>query len=305
MKVLMTGARGRLGRALRPFLSAQGIDVLPLSRTPDAEHRPLASLAAAAGESDVDAILHLAWSTVPATAEGSATCGQDENVSFLRAYLESASAQLAAGIRMPRIIFFSSCAVYGEPRIAGDVFAESDATAPIGRYAESKVCAENLLAEYRAIGGDALVLRVTNPYGFQQSPGARQGVIPALLRAALSGEPFQLWGEGDTIKDYIHVEDFCRAVACALEAPARVFNIASGESIALSDVIGMVQELTGKAVKVDRKPARLWDVKMGRYTAEAFHGVTHWEPRIDFRAGIDRFVSEVSLSRHLSPLGRW
>jgi UDP-glucose 4-epimerase len=288
-----------------PYLSGKGVDLEPLSRTPDEQHLPLSSLAAIAEGGGVDAILHLAWSNVPATADNTIGNGKDENLSLLQDYLDVATRRLEDGIAMPRLVFLSSCAVYGEPSYQGFVFDETHQAAPIGRYAESKAAAETMLAAYRSVGGDATVLRVTNPYGFEQDAAAPQGVIPALVHCALSGQPFPLWGDGDAVKDYIYVEDFCRAVHCALAAPAGVFNIASGESVALADVISMVQELTGKDIAVVPNPARPWDVKKGRYTSEAFQRVTKWEPQVDFRAGIERFVSEVSLSRHLSPLGKW
>jgi UDP-glucose 4-epimerase len=293
MKVIMTGARGRLGRALRPYFAAKGVEVLSLSRTVDLEHRPLSTLASAAAETTVEAILHLAWSTVPATAENSDGSDEDENLSFLRGYLDAATQCLESGNRLPRRIFFSSCAVYGEPNQAGSVFDESHAPAPIGRYAESKARAEQMLAEYRSIGGDTVVLRVTNPYGFEQKPDNPQGVIPALFHCAVSGTPFLLWGEGDAVKDYIYVDDFCRAVLCALKGPSGVFNIASGESVALSDVISMVEDLTGKDVSVIRKPARPWDVRRGRYSSAAFQKATSWVPQIDFSEGMRRFAGEI------------
>jgi len=279
---------------LIPYLSGSGVDVVPISRKPDEQHLPLSSLVAIAEGGGADVILHLAWSTVPATAESASGLCADENLSFLRSYLDAAARRLKDGIRMPRFVFFSSCAVYGEPHYEGCVFDEAQRAAPIGRYAESKASAERMLTDYRSAGGDALVLRVTNPYGFQQDAAAPQGVIPALLHCALSGRPFQLWGEGDAVKDYIHVEDFCRAVHCALRAPAGVFNIASGQSVALADVVLMVQELTGKDIAVVRNPARPWDVRQGRYSSEAFQRATKWMPRIDFREGMERFVYSIA-----------
>jgi len=290
----MTGARGRLGRTLRPYLDAQGVQIVPFSREADAEFKSISSLVPRSADGDFDAVLHLAWSTVPVTAENAPDVGQDENLSFLTSYLDSAVAHLKGARRMPRMIFLSSCAVYGEPNKAGVVFDESHATAPIGRYAESKLAAEKMLDSYRSGGGDALVLRVTNPYGFLQRTETPQGVIPALVRCALSGQPFQLWGEGDAVKDYIYTEDFCCAVHAALEAPAGIFNIASGQSVALSDAIAIVEELTGRSVSIVRHPAHRWDVKKGRYSSQAFQKATQWVPRIEFREGLQRFVAEVA-----------
>ena len=68
MKIAITGARGRLGRVLRRHFASRGDDVLAFSRNADAAHAALSTLPEVIESGQIDLLLHMAWSTVPATA---------------------------------------------------------------------------------------------------------------------------------------------------------------------------------------------------------------------------------------------
>jgi UDP-glucose 4-epimerase len=286
MKIAITGARGRLARVLRGHFAAAGDEVLAFSRYADEAHASLEDLPALLEWGEVDAVLHLAWSTVPATAEQMPGVEQREDLPLLSSLLSA-----LRGRGRPHFVFFSTGAVYGEPR-PGQVFSEHDTPTPKGRYAAGKVAAEKMTEEFRGTHGvKSCVLRVTNPYGFAQGQQSKQGVIPAMLVAAKNKTEFTAWGTGDALKDYLHIDDLCVAVDVAVRNRlAGIFNVAAGASLSLNEVAAMVEAASGRPLKIRHIEAQPWDVQGGRYSNEAFVGATGWSPRVDFAEGLARFA---------------
>lgn len=290
MRIAITGARGRLGQVLRGHFAGAGDEVLAFSRKADGAHVSLQDLPAMLERGDVDAVLHLAWSTVPATADELPDIERREDLPLLSSLLSALRNK-----RKTHFVFFSTCAVYGEPR-AGQIFTEDDAPAPKGRYAAGKVAAERLIQEFRAAHGvDSCVLRVTNPYGFSQGEDAKQGVIPAMLAAARNHSEFTAWGTGDALKDYLHIDDLCAAVDATLRGRLTgTFNVAAGVSLSLNEVVEAVEAASGQRLKVRHTEARPWDVQRGRYSNEAFVRATGWSPQVDFAEGVMRFAQRIA-----------
>jgi UDP-glucose 4-epimerase len=286
MKIAITGARGRLGRVLRRHFAEAGDEVLAFSRCADNTHASLQELPALLDRGDVDAVLHLAWSTVPATAELCPDIEQREDLPLVSSLLSALRSN-----RKTQLVFFSTCATYGEPQ-TGQVFTESDIPAPKSRYAAGKVAAEKLIQEACAADEvSACVLRVTNPYGFSQGEESKQGVIPAMLSAARNNTEFTAWGTGDAVKDYLHIDDLGAAVDRAVRNKlAGTFNVAAGVSLSLNQVAQMVEAASGQQLQIRHIEVQPWDVQDGRYSNEAFARATGWSPRVDFAEGLARFA---------------
>jgi nucleoside-diphosphate-sugar epimerase len=175
---------------------------------------------------------------------------------------------------------------------ADQLFVEADAPAPQGWYAFGKVAAEQLIARFRTEHDvSSCVLRVTNPYGFTQGDQCMQGVIPAMLAAARENREFTVWGDGDAAKDYLHIDDLCAAVDKVVYEPvAGTYNVASGFSWSLSEVMSLLGKAAGASLKVRYTEARSWDVQQGRYSHEALTRATGWVPRVDFEEGVRRLI---------------
>jgi len=293
MKIAITGARGRLGKVLREHFTSAGDEVIAFSRNADAGHVPLSSLPQLLEQGSVDALLHLAWSTVPATAEQTPGIEWREDLPLLSDLL---SALAARNQRAPRLVFFSTCAVYGEAQ-SGRVFTERDEPKPKGWYASGKVAAEQLLERFRAEHGVAsCILRVTNPYGFNQGAQCLQGVIPSMLLAAKQGREFTAWGEGEAMKDYLHIDDLCSAVDAMVRSNAvGTYNVASGVSRSLRDVAALVEKSAGAPLRIRHTDARPWDVQHGLYSHAALTEATGWRPKVEFEEGVSRFAARESV----------
>ncbi|MBJ7391479.1 MAG: NAD-dependent epimerase/dehydratase family protein [Chthoniobacterales bacterium] len=295
MKIAITGARGRLGKLLRCHFEALGHDVLAFSRNADAAHRPLVGLLDKIEEDDMDVLLHLAWSTVPTTAEVVPGVEWREDLPLLASMLSSLAKRQSKDNRSPLLVFFSSCAVYGEPKDT-QVFKESDEVSPKGWYAAGKLAAEQLITRFHQEEGvRTLILRVTNPYGFSQGQQHLQGVIPALVSAAQSGKPFVSWGDGQALKDYLHVADFCSALDLVIQMqPLGMLNLGSGSSVTLQQVIEVVESASGASIDILHEPARPWDVTGGRYSKDAVHAHLGWQPEVTLTEGIRQCVSAMA-----------
>jgi nucleoside-diphosphate-sugar epimerase len=128
----------------------------------------------------------------------------------------------------PHVVLASSRLVYGKPSCLP--VPETAAVMPQSMYAAHKLCVEN----YHKIGADLGVLtysicRISNPYGLHE-PSVRQdyGFISNLIQCGINGEPLRVFGDGNQIRDYIHISDLISVLRlCGSHADARneVFNI--------------------------------------------------------------------------------
>ncbi|WP_243715274.1 UDP-glucose 4-epimerase GalE [Micromonospora sp. KC207] len=179
--------------------------------------------------------------------------------------------------RVPRMVFSSTAAVYGNP--AELPIPETAVKAPTNTYGATKLAVDMALTS-EAIGHDlaAVSLRYFNVAGAYLSGDVAIGerhdpeshLIPiALDVAAGRREKLQLFGDdyptvdGTCVRDYIHVEDLARAHLLALTAAVpgrhRIFNLGNGTGFTNRQVVDVVREVTGRPVPVEIAPRREGD----------------------------------------------
>jgi len=128
------------------------------------------------------------------------------------------------GVR--RFIQVSTDEVMGSlPENEDAFFTEDSAFAPNSPYAASKAAAEHLVrAAHHTFGLDTVITRCGNNYGPRQFP---EKFLPLILSNTLNDEPIPVYGDGQNVRDWIYVDDHCRAILLALEkgAPGAVYNI--------------------------------------------------------------------------------
>ena len=184
------------------------------------------------------------------------------------------NAALEAGVK--KIIFSSSCAVYGDP--AKVPIEEDTPRQPVNPYGVSKMFFEQALEAYgRAYGFRYASLRYFNAAGADE--GGEIGelhepethLIPLALRAAAGlGPELQVFGsdyptpDGTCIRDYIHVNDLASGHLKALDHLAAgkesfAVNLGTGSGVSVQEVISAVEEMTGKTVPHKRMPRRPGD----------------------------------------------
>lgn len=292
MRILITGARGRLGSILGDWLEKDGHEVVRFSRNADAKFVCLGELSDHL-RSQADVILHLAWSTVPASAERSPGIEWRDDLPLLSTIASECTSLALSGERAPLLVFFSSCSVYGElPSERTLPFAESDSLFPKGWYASGKKAAEELLENFSRSGLRSLTLRVSNPFGFCQSSDHLQGFIPVAVNAIGRGSEVVVWGDGSAKKDFIDVRDLYSALSAALSRQMTgTYNICAGQSHSIEEVLGIIEEALGAPVAVKKCQAAPWDVQRGLYSNALFRDQSGWSPLISLKQGISDFVS--------------
>lgn len=286
-RILISGGRGRLAALIADALPAPESEVVLYSRNCADGYLDLAQFTDPVHLYGADVLLHLAWSTLPATSEQTPGAEQQQDLPFLEKMLRRL-AELP-GAKRPHFVFFSSGGtVYGNA--PGRPSLETDTCHPIGRYGQAKLAAEEMIRA--AVSRHELpctILRISNPYGYPVPSGRVQGIIPHAIRAALDGRTLTLWGDGHARKDFIHYTDFLTALRAVLARRLTgTFNLGAGESHSVREILDLVKRHTGRAVATVITPAPAWDVQDSRLDIGRLRDATGWSPRTNLDEGIRR-----------------
>jgi UDP-glucose 4-epimerase len=157
---------------------------------------------------------------------------------------------------MLRLVFASTCAVYGVPET--QPITEAQEPMPGNPYGASKLAAEGAIGYQASLGRiSAVTLRTFNVAGAADGHGDpdTSRIIPkTLLVAAGKADCLTINGDGSAIREYTHADDLALAYAMALDsaetAGHRVYNVGSGFGASVRDVIKAAELITGKAVSV-------------------------------------------------------
>jgi len=286
-KLLVTGGRGRLAALIADHFRAPQHQVELYSRTAGNGFHALSDLNEIKAATVSDTMLHLAWSTLPATAEQYPGSEHLTDLPWLEQMLGSLVKQ-PEELR-PHFIFFSSGgAIYGNA--PGRPNGEDDPCQPIGRYGQSKLAAENLINRFMTEHNlSCTVLRISNPYGYPVPTGRVQGIIPHAIRAATEGRPLKLWGDGHAQKDFIYYTDFLSALEEIVHRRlCGTYNVGAGESHSIREIIATVESHTGRKINTEPSPAPSWDVQDSRLDNRKLIQATGWSPQVTLAEGIRR-----------------
>ncbi len=285
----MTGGRGRLAALIADHFSVPAYDTRLYSRSPGVKFHALAHLTEPGTLATAGTLLHLAWSTLPATSEpGGGTEWQND-----LPYLEKLLAALAAVpvANRPHFIFFSSGGtVYGNA--PGRPNTEDDPCQPIGWYGRGKHAAEELIGRLSARDQLATtILRISNPYGYPVPANRAQGIIPHAVLCARENLPLPLWGDGCARKDFLHYTDFLAALEQVVTRRLTgTFNLSAGESHSVREIIALIEKHAGKKIALRHTPGPAWDVVDSRLTSRCLTDATGWRPQITLEEGVRRAV---------------
>ncbi len=200
----------------------------------------------------------------------------------------------AARAKARRLVFASSCAVYGD---AGEKpVAETRTPQPKSPYAAQKLLGEHYLASYGEAHGLATVaLRFFNVYGPRQDPGSPySGVISIFCERLLRGEPPTLFGDGQQTRDFVYVGDVVDALrrAASVEGAAgSVLNVATGTSRTLLELHRSLAELVGGSATPRFGPPRTGDIVRSAADIRQIRARLGFEPRYSFSDGLARTLA--------------
>lgn len=186
-------------------------------------------------------------------------------------------------------LLVSTDEVYGDVREGRS--REEDALRPRSPYSASKAGGEHIAHSFaESFGLPVLVTRGSNTFGPYQYP---EKLVPVLITNAIDGLRLPLYNDGSAVRDYVYVEDHCRAIDLVLhEAPLSdpVYNVGTGVETNGNQVANAVLEIMGKPKSlieyVADRPGHdyRYAVDVTRITGLG------WEPRTRFVEGLERTV---------------
>ncbi|MGB9553116.1 MAG: GDP-mannose 4,6-dehydratase, partial [bacterium] len=198
--------------------------------------------------------------------------------------------------KVRRVVFISSASVYGNPETFP--ISEEQEPRPLSPYGATKVAGEAHTSAFFNLGFlEAVSLRLFNIFGPRQDPASPySGVISKFLEAAVSGRKPVLFGDGKQTRDFLFVEDACRAMLLAMEkegAAGQVFNIASGKETSITDLGKIILSLEGKDFEPERKPERPGDIRRSLASIEKAERILGWRPQVSLEEGLKKTLEWV------------
>jgi len=241
----------------------------------------------------IEYVFHFVGTTLPQSSTENPVYDVESNVVSTLNMLEIAKAN-----HVKKIIFASSGGtIYGIPQQIP--IPEDHPTNPICSYGVSKLIIEKYLyLYYKLYGLDYVSLRISNAYGERQDPAGAQGAIAVFLGNILKGRPISIWGDGNVVRDYIHVGDIVSACLKAMEVQVlgqHVFNIGSGVGLSLNQLITSLKGVLDKEIQVQYGGGRNIDVPVNILDVRLAREILGWQPNISFEAGLKstlRFLRE-------------
>jgi dTDP-glucose 4,6-dehydratase len=188
-----------------------------------------------------------------------------------------------------RFVQISTDEVYGS--VPEGSSKETDELRPRNPYSASKAGADRLAYSYWATYQvPVIVTRASNNYGPNQFP---EKIIPLFITNLIDDIPVPLYGDGLNVRDWLHVDDHCRAVDFLLERgrPGETYNIGGGNEVPNIDLTRRILSLVGKPeTLIERVPDRpghdrRYSLDCGKLRAVG------WEPRVPFADGLARTVA--------------
>jgi UDP-glucose 4-epimerase len=304
---LILGGCGFIGRHVAARLLRQGEKVVLADRQPLAEMPPgtppdafsfrAFDLVSADWDgliSDCDVIHHYAWSTLPQTANEDPVADLCTNVSSTISLLE---AMRRRGEK--RLVFASSGGtVYG--KLKPIPVCEDHPLNPVTAYGVSKMAAEKYMGLYRErYGLDCRIARISNAFGAGQDPRRNQGAVTTFVLKALRGEKITIWGDGEVVRDYIHISDVTTALMALASAKLdnhrtlAVFNIGSGEGTSLNQIIKSIEERLSRRIDVEYVLPRAFDIPVNILNVTLAQEVLGWRRALSFNEGIEVAIEDM------------
>jgi UDP-glucose-4-epimerase GalE len=303
--VLVIGGAGYIGSHAAKALTDAGYEVvvydnLSSGRAAAARGRPLVradiretgALRDALRRHRIEAVMHFAALLSVADSVRDPLGYYWNNVAGTLSVLEAMVAE-----SVPRLVFSSTAAVYGEPETTP--ILETHPTRPANPYGETKLAVERALGHFeRAYGLRAVALRYFNAAG--ADPDGELGedhdpehhLIPRALDAADGGGPLEMFGDdyptpdGTCLRDFVHVTDLATAHVLALaslerEGPTGAYNLGNGRPHSVRDVVAAVERVTGRCVPTRVAGRRPGDPAILCASSAKIKRELGWSPRYE------------------------
>ena len=313
MKALVTGAAGFIGSHLSGALLDRGAEVVGLDCFTDYYPRPIKEanldhnrtrpgftfIEARIQDTDLPALLDRVTHVFHLAAQAGVrkSWGRD-----FRTYTENnveASQQLleaCVGRPLHRIVYASSSSLYGDNVTIP--MREDALPQPVSPYGVTKLAAEQLCYLYHVNHGvPATSVRYFTVYGPRQRPDM---AFHKFIRAALTGQPITLYGDGEQTRDFTFVKDAVAATMAAGDrgVPGRAYNIGGGSRVSMNQVLEIIGRVTGRPLNVRREPVQMGDMRDTYADTTLAKADLGFAPQVSLEEGIEaeyRWLSTTAL----------
>lgn len=301
MKLLVTGGAGYIGSIVGRRLLADGHEVVVFDNLKQG-HRAAVSddmRLVVADLLDADALSGLLSEGFHGVLHFAALALVGESVAHPERYYRTNVGgtlnllEAMRDARVPRLVFSSTCAVYGQPDEVP--IPETAPQRPANAYGASKLAVDNMIGAFcTAYEIGAVSLRYFNvagaSHGLGEDHDPETHLIPNILKAALGINPaVEIYGtdyptpDGTAIRDYIHMDDLADAHLLALDGAHagehRIFNLGNGSGFSVREVIDAAREVTGREIVIREAPRRPGDPPMLVAASEKVRSELGWTAR--------------------------
>jgi dTDP-glucose 4,6-dehydratase len=244
-------------------------------------------LAGLLAEEEIDAVVHFAAESHVDRSIDAPGAFLDTNTRGTQVLLQALQAHQRA-----RLVLVSTDEVYGSLAADAAGFTEQTPLAPNSPYAASKAAADLLARAYHhTFGLDVCITRCSNNYGPYQFP---EKLIPLMLTNALADQPLPVYGDGQNVRDWLHVEDHCRAVDLVLRGgrAGEVYNVGGQNEWTNLDLVKLLLSQVGKPESlitfVKDRPGH---DRRYAIVADKIRDELGWRPRHSFPEGLARTIA--------------
>lgn len=198
--------------------------------------------------------------------------------------------ELAKQFNVPQFVFASSSSVYG----INDQYPWNEVNAdykPISPYASSKLSAELIGHVYSNLYNIRFIgLRFFTVFGPRQRPDL---AIYQFVDKIINAKPINVFGNGDTLRDYTYVDDIVEGIVSALnysKSSFEIINLGNNTPIKLLDLISIIEDAVGEKALINRKEKQLGDVDVTYADINKAKELLNYQPKTSVPAGVKKFV---------------
>lgn len=219
-------------------------------------------------------VIYLYSATIPATSNSMIDVDIKHN---LLNFIKILDILIKSNIK--KFIYASSGgAIYGN--VKQNLITENVCSSPTSSYGIIKHTCEQYLSLYNKLYGfNSISLRISNPFGPRQDPSSKQGVIAKFVHNTLKNNTLEIWGDGETIKDYVFIEDVAEAFVKSLDnSYTGKINIGSGYGTSINDLIFTLEKILLKKIEKKYISQKSYDIRKNILSIHTAKVHLKWEP---------------------------